>query len=196
MQIETRENMNSKPTLLKYVCLSMLLLTGYNPLPRRKLYWENSSDVHNAMSKARSCNCFEEILSILHLSDNMNLDKQDKMTKSRPFYDMIAKRCTENQPNSPDLSVGESMLPYYGQNNRKQQMQNKPAHSRYKMWVLAETLGYVVNFDPCQGPKNGTSTRASKKTWGLGETVVLSLLDGLTKEMCLTSLHPFNYLSF
>ena len=62
------------------ICLfmAMLLVTGYNPLPRRKLYQENSSDVHNAaMSNAMSCNCFEEILPVLHFSDNMNPDKQD-----------------------------------------------------------------------------------------------------------------------
>ena len=70
--------------------IAMLFLTGYNPLPRRKLYWENSSDVHNAaISNTMSHNCFEEILSVLHLSDNMNLDKQDKMYKIRPFYDLI-----------------------------------------------------------------------------------------------------------
>ena len=93
----------------------MLLLTEYNPLHRREHYCENSSDIHNAaMSNATSRNHLEEILSVLHLSDNMNVDKQDKMTKSRLFYDMIAKHCIENQPNSPDLSVDESMLPYYG----------------------------------------------------------------------------------
>ena len=105
------------------ICLFIvtLLLTGYNTLLRRKLYWENSSDVHNAaMSNTMSCNRFEEIFSILHLKDNVNLDKQDKMTKIRPFYDMTAKRCFENRPNSSDLSIDESMLPYYCQNKSKQ----------------------------------------------------------------------------
>ena len=61
--------------------LAILLVTGYNPLPRRRMYWENSPDVHNkAISDAMSRNRFEEILSYLHLSDNMNLDKNDKMT--------------------------------------------------------------------------------------------------------------------
>ena len=37
--------------------LGMLLLTGYNQLPRKKLYWENSEDVHNpAMSNSMSRN--------------------------------------------------------------------------------------------------------------------------------------------
>ena len=121
--------------------IGMLLLTGYSPLPRRKLYWENTADVHNsAMADAMSRNRFEEILSVLHLSDNINLDKNDKMAKVRPFYDMIVKRCIQNRPNSPDLSVDESMLPYYGRNNSKQRMQNKPVRTGYKMWVLLNLL--------------------------------------------------------
>lgn len=78
----------------------------------------------------------------------MNLDKQDKNTNIRSFYDMIANRCLENQPKSPDLSADESILPYYGWNNSKQQMQNKPVRSGYKMWILAASPEYVVNFDP------------------------------------------------
>ena len=73
--------------------ITMLILTVYNPLPRRNLYWENSLDVHNAaISNAMCRNRFEEILSALHLSDNINLDKQDKMTTIRPFYDAIPKK--------------------------------------------------------------------------------------------------------
>ena len=53
-------------------------------------------------------------MRLFHLSDSMNLDKQDKNTNIRSFYDMIANRCLENQPKSPDLSADESILPYYG----------------------------------------------------------------------------------
>jgi len=165
--------------------LGMLILTGYNQLPRRKLYWENSEDVHNpAMSNSMSRNRFEELLSVLHFSDNMKLDKEDKMTKIRPLYNMIRKRCVENRPNAADLSVDESMLPYYGRNSSKQRMQNKPVRSGYKMWVLAEPLGYVVNFDPYQGAKSRGSVRANENNWGLGETVVLSLMDVLPSDTC------------
>ena len=43
-----------------------------------------------------SHNCYEKILSILHVSDKMNLDKLDKMSQIRPFHGMIAKSCIEN----------------------------------------------------------------------------------------------------
>ena len=105
--------------------IAMLLVTGYNSLPRRKIYCENSLFIHNAaISNAMSHNHFQKILCVLHLSDNMNLDEQDKMTKIIPFYDMIAKCCIKNPTNTLELSIDESVLLYYGRNNSKQQMQN------------------------------------------------------------------------
>ena len=51
----------------------MLLLTGYNQLPLRKMYWENSSDVLNTTtSNAMSRDFFEKMLSVLHMSDVMS----------------------------------------------------------------------------------------------------------------------------
>ena len=131
--------------------LTMLLLTGYNQLPLRKMYWENSSDVLNTTtSNAMSRDFFEKMLSVLHMSDNNKLDKSSKHVKVKSFYNPIVHRCVEFRPNSENHLVDESMLPYYSRNNSKQQTQNKPKRSGFKMWVLAETLGYVVNFDPYQ----------------------------------------------
>ena len=88
-QIETREKENSKLTLLKYVWLSQSCFLLDKTI--------TSSDVDNvAMPNAMSNNHFEETLSVLYLSDNINLDEQFIMTKIRPFYDMIGKCCIEN----------------------------------------------------------------------------------------------------
>ena len=114
----------------------------------------------------------------------MKLDKSDKLAKIRPFYDLIVCCCIEFQPNFEHLSVDESMLSYYGRNNSKQRIQNKPVISGFKMWVLAEPLGYVVNFHTYQGAKNGHPTRATDITWALGESVVLSLLDIMPQNTC------------
>ena len=56
------------------------------------------------------------------------------------------------------------MLPYYVRNSSKKRIQNKAVRSGYKMWVLAEPLGYVVNFNPYQGSKSSGPTRTSDKT--------------------------------
>ena len=51
------------------------------------------------------------------------------------------------------------------------------------MWVLAESLGYVIAFNQYQGAKNGCACVANEKNWGLGESVVLSLLGVLLKQV-------------
>ena len=124
---------------------------------------------------------FEELMKCFHLCDNLQLRENDKMAKIRPFYEMINERCLKNRANLPNLSVDESMLPYYGRNNSKQRIQNKPIRVGYKMWVMAEDSGYVVQFDPYQGAKSSGPQRSSPVTWGLGENVVLELLEVLPK---------------
>ena len=122
-----------------------------------------------------------ELIKVFHLCDNSKLDKNDRMSKVRPFYDMMNAKCLKLRPNSPNLSVDEAMLPYFGRNSCKQRMQNKPVRVGYKMWVLAEESGYVVGFDPYQGAKTGGPQRSTSKTWGLGERVVLELVEKLPK---------------
>ena len=62
--------------------LAILLLSGYVPLPRCRMYWEQTPDVRNeAVTGATSLNRSEEILRYLHVIDNTQLDSIDKMVK-------------------------------------------------------------------------------------------------------------------
>lgn len=164
------------------VFIAILMLSGYNTRPRLKMYWDRSPDVNcAAVSNAMPRKRFEQIMMCLHLSDNLNLDPNDKMAKIRPFYNLINKKFLRYRLNNPNLSVDEAMLPYFGRNSSKQRIQNKPVRVGYKMWVLAEDSGYVVQFDPYQGAKLSGPQRSSPQTWGLGEKVVLELLETLPK---------------
>ena len=153
------------------------------------MYWENSEDVKNdSMSRAMSRNRFEEILSVLHCCDNNNLNPEDKMTKVRPLYNLINERCLKYSSNLSSICVDESMLPYYGRHSSKQRIVGKPVRMGYKMWVLAESSGYVVRFEPYQGAKGKTSCCKSATNWGLGKRVVLDLLNSLPRKL---SYHVF-----
>ena len=77
------------------------------------------------------------------------------MSKLRAFYDMINRRCKRYAPLHTSLSINESMLHYFGRNNSKQRIAMKPVRMGYKMWVLAEENGDVIQFDPYQNAKNG-----------------------------------------
>ena len=163
--------------------IAILLLSGYNVLPRRKMYWENSDDVENeSVSNAMSRNRFEEIISMLHCCDNEQLDPDDKMSKVRPLYNVINQSCLRFYSDLSFVCVDESMIPYYGRHSSKQQIVGKPVRMGYKMWVLAQSNGYVLQFDPYQGAKGKNPTRKSTTSWGLGEKVVVELLCPLPRE--------------
>ena len=177
--------------------IAILLLSGYNRLPRRRMYWEVADDVYNKqVADAIPRNRFELLMKYLHLADNEKPITGDKMWKIRPFYDKMNERCVKYAPFQSDLSVDESMLPYFGRNSSKQRIANKPVRMGYKMWVLAESLGYVIKFEPYQGAKNGRSCISSDKQWGLGESVVLSLLSVLPKSPSFTVFFDNFFTSF
>lgn len=70
------------------VFISILLLSGYNTLPRRRLYWATEPDVRNELTaSSMRRNRFDEIMKHFHAADNTNLDKEDKFVKVRPFLE-------------------------------------------------------------------------------------------------------------
>ena len=66
------------------------------------------------------------------------------------------------------------------------QRTNKSIQEEHKIWIfVAEAYRYVAQFRPYQGAKKGKQVACSTK-WGLGENVVLRLME------CLTSTFNFN----
>lgn len=73
--------------------LAILLLSGYNTVPRRRMYWSQNDDVRNvAVVSAMTRDRFDDIMRYLHLSDNARLDAEDKMAKVRPLMSMLNER--------------------------------------------------------------------------------------------------------
>lgn len=66
---------------------AIFLLRAYIPVPRRRMFWENSRNIHNeVVSNALSRDRFEYIFSNLHCCDNANLEKSDKFTKLDLYF--------------------------------------------------------------------------------------------------------------
>ena len=74
------------------------------------------------------------------------------------------------------------MVPCFGTHGSGQRIKNKPISVGYKIWVLVEKYEYVIQFDPYQEAKPEKQI-ASKTRWGLGEMVVLCLMEGLTPNV-------------
>ena len=157
--------------------LAILFTSGYACLPNRRLYWENSNDVHNvAISSAMTVNRFEEILRYMHVSDNNNLEMNEKIAKVRPLFNMLNDRFLAHFPISENLSIDESMVPYFGCHGCKQFIHGKPICFGYKVWCLNTSGGYMIQCDPYQGATEGGYTHPEL---GLGGSVVMDLLADL-----------------
>lgn len=156
--------------------LAILLTSGYSVLPRRRMYWEQNNDVHNAaVSSAMARNRFEEIMQYLHVADNASLSAADKMAKIRPLYAMLNERFLLYNPKEQSMCVDESMIPYYGRHGCKQFIRGKPIRFGFKNWCLNTSSGYLIQCEPYQG--QGTTRQF--KDLGMGGSVVLDLISEL-----------------
>ena len=116
MPIETRVSHTFFVTPAELAkCFGILLLSGYNSLPREADYWSNQPDlgvaiVRNAMSR----NIFQGIKSMLHFVDNSALPEGNKVAEVEPLYDDLNAKLVQFGMFHPLLSIDESMVPYYG----------------------------------------------------------------------------------
>lgn len=159
------------------VFIGILLVSGYHKLPQEDMYWEQLPDagvplVNNAMSRAR----FREVKKYLHLSDNTNIDKSDKMAKLRPYLNKLKSNYQQFGVFDAHLSIDEMMVKYYGMHPAKQFMRGKPIKFGYKFWCLCSFDGYLYNFDPYLGKGQDTSTDP------LGQRVISMLTDVLPSD--------------
>lgn len=158
--------------------IAILLFTGYHKLPRERLYWSLDDDtgvpfVANCMSRNR----FQEIKRFVHLADNDNLDKDDKMAKLRPLMNLLNQKFLQWGVFHKELSIDEAMVRYFGHHSSKQFIKGKPTRFGYKDWLLTSSTGYCYSFDTYCGAKKSSPTPVNKIP--LGSAVVLDLLENI-----------------
>ncbi|XP_050503408.1 piggyBac transposable element-derived protein 2-like [Diabrotica virgifera virgifera] len=90
--------------------VGVMLLSGYHPLPCRRLYWTVDEDVHTPIvSNAMRRNRLDELMSFIHLADNQSNDGTDRMYKIRPLLDMLNSAFKQITP-GPTVSVDENHI--------------------------------------------------------------------------------------
>jgi len=105
------------------VYIAILLLTGYSTPKNIRMFWEIKLDVHNALvSSAMRRNRFLEIHQYLHTCDDLDLPENDKFTKLAHFFSLLNASFLNNFTTlfSQDISIDETMVPYYGRHSCKQ----------------------------------------------------------------------------
>lgn len=159
--------------------LSILCLTGYHKVPRKRQYWSLDEDlgvscVYNAMSRDR----YLEIKKFLHLADNSKIgDSKDRMYKIRPLADKLIEKFCQWGCFHKNISIDESMVKYFGHNPAKQFIRGKPVRFGYKNWMITSSIGYCYGFDVYCGKKPNETE--DTKGIPLGAKVVLDLLKNL-----------------
>ena len=162
--------------------LAIIILSGYAKLPRQEMYWELRDDTNNRLvSSLMSKNDFKECKKFLHLSNNNELDPNDKFAKVRPLFNSLNQQCLENYLLEQHVSIDESMVPYFGKHGAKQYIHGKPIKFGYKMWVIAKPLGYCIQFRPYAG-KDVALTEYGDIGLGLGASVVAHLVKVLPTQ--------------
>ena len=68
-----------------WAVFGIILLTGYNSVPNRRMYWAHKPDLYNALvANALRRDTCEDVLSVLHFTDNTSShDGTDKFRKAR-----------------------------------------------------------------------------------------------------------------
>ena len=125
-----------KISVSTYRCTeAMLLHSGYNGVPRRKMLWELKKDCHNSLVSENIRRAeVDAVLACLHFRDNSNLN-DDPYFKVRPIFTNLnqcgqwIKKCAS----TGSYSVDETMVPYYGRHASKQFIRNKPIRFGYKV---------------------------------------------------------------
>lgn len=147
------------------------MLSVYAKYPNKRLYW-SKENAPALLSESIRCNRFEQILRFLHLNDNNIHDISDRLYKLRPYIDSLSNSFLYHGGLNENLSVDESMIPYYGRHHAKQFVRGKPIRFGFKNWPLCPSSGYLVAFDIYTGKE---TERVNK--FGLGGDVVMKLVE-------------------
>ena len=102
---------------------------------------------------------------------------KDKLYKLRPLITNLTENFAKLYDASRYLIVDESMILFKGRSSIKQYNPKKPIKRGYKLWMIADTDGFINKLDVYQGKFEHVPE--DMKPFGLGEHVVLSMVDHL-----------------
>lgn len=157
--------------------LGILLLSGYHSVPHEDHYWSNSPDLGvPIVSETMSNKRYHVLKKYLHLADNQNLQSGDKVAKVTPFYNLLNENLVQFGVWHSDLSVDESMVPYFGRHGIKMFIKGKPIRFGFKLWVLCGVDGFPYCMKIYVGKEIGTNADP------LGTRVIEHMVDVILKH--------------
>ena len=129
--------------------VGLIFLFGYNISLSEKDYCSIDPDLRcDAFPETMTRNRFFELKSFLHAA-NHSLSNS-RMAKVEPLYNLLNQKLQAYGIFHEDLSIDESMVPYYGHHSCKQSNRAKPIRFGYKLWVIASATGLPYNLEICR----------------------------------------------
>ena len=121
-------------------------------------------------------------INLLHLANNTQDNKTDKLFKIPHFVDLLTTQFSENYTLHQPVTIDEAIIPYKGGLSFKQHMKNKLTKWGIKVFVLNDaTNGYIYRLQIYTG-KNLESTIDTD----LCSRVLLELITGLHEHQLYT----------
>lgn len=159
--------------------LAINLLMGIKKCPSYKNYWSSDPALRdNYISAIMPRNRFSWLLGYIHLNDNSEMPKKgeegyDKLYKIRPLLEMFSETYLKSYRPTKMQAIDESMIRFKGRSSIKQYMPLKPIKRGYKVWIRANSNGYISQFEIYTGKVGQTTEKC------LGSRVVKTLTTDL-----------------
>ena len=160
--------------------IGILMYMSVQRMPNTRMFWSKSMG-HTAVNSVLTRDRFEEIIRLLHMSNNTLQPARDdpafdKLYKVRQLLDYLNSNFQQHAEMEKVMSVDEQMIPFKGKLGLKVYMKNKPAKWGIKIWALAGQSGYVHKFNVF-----GDNLLATEGPEGVGASgqTVLTLTEGL-----------------
>lgn len=133
--------------------LGINLLMGIKQYPSYRDHWSTAPDLHDPyISRIMTLHRFGWLLTHIHLNDNSVMPVRgninfDKLYKVKPFLNSLKANFQNCLQPHENVAVDESMIKFKGRVSIKQYMPKKPVKRGYKVWMLADSSGYCLNFE-------------------------------------------------
>ena len=172
-----RYDLFAKQLLTKAVLMAFigaLILLGIHRVRNHRKAWSSSrAQVIVRLSDLLTCQRFELLGSFLHVvsPEEEVANASNRLRKLLPLLNHVKDKCLEYYQPLQHLSVDERMVKSKSRCHMIQYMKDKPTKWGFKLWVVADTSGYTVDFNIYTGKAEECSE------YGLTHDVVMKLVE-------------------
>ena len=155
--------------------LGILIFSGYHTVPSERDYWSNKRDSRiQLVSEALSSQHYLKIKASFYLVDNRTLTSADsKMAKILSLYVSLNASLIQFGIFDKNLSIDESMVPYFGGHSCKMFIRGKPICFGYILWCLCGSNDYPYKLSIYTGKDPNSAENSAP----LGTRVVKNMVN-------------------